>query len=64
MKLALENSAIVARLLVSFPIIVLVPITDTSNSLPVQHVRWNELGSLDFFGPALNHWYAPIEDAF
>ena len=37
-KLALENSAIVARILSGLPIIVLVPVTDASNIFAIQHI--------------------------
>jgi|HubBroStandDraft_6_1064221.scaffolds.fasta_scaffold758713_1 hypothetical protein len=47
----------------SFPIIVIVPITNASYSLSGQHVRRNELGSLNLLGPAFDHRYAAIEYA-
>jgi len=62
-KLALEDSAIVARHLVGLPIVLLFSVPYPRDSPPVKRVCHNVLCGLNFFWPTLDHWHAAIENA-
>jgi hypothetical protein len=63
-KLALDQAAIMAGLLIGCPIVVLVTVTNSANISPLDCVGWTLLGRDYVFRPSLDHRNATIEDAF
>jgi len=54
-KLAFEDSAMMASELIRIPIFLFIAITNTRHGSPVQRVGQDVLSSRDFFRPALEH---------
>jgi hypothetical protein len=64
MHLSFNNPAIMTRVFVGAPVTVLVAITNTGKSLPVERVLQNALSGLDFLGPSFGHSHAAEDNAF
>ena len=62
-KLAFEDSAIVASDLIRMPIFLFIAITNTVHGSRLQGVERDVLSGLDLFRPALDHWHTAIKNA-
>lgn len=62
-KLAFENSTIMARYLVGLPVVLFISVTYAGHSLAVEHVCQETLCRLYFLRPPFYHWQATVDNA-